>query len=244
MSTLLLALGLATGAAAAEPAVDGATSPVGPEPAVRREARMPYPDRLFYDRSVARSCTVDVTLGDKGRPDDVAVVACETDALGALTAKKLRRWRWAKDAAPGTTIRRTVVYAPPHETTSLPAPGTWRVRQGWTCQLRVGVDLGGEVVVDAVSGEDCGARGGAVAPPSPARVGRRAPAVCPFTMRTTDAGLVDVQAFRCRLPLAAWVRRVAPTLDVEAPVGRVWQVVLHVEPDPARPPLDGPGRLR
>ncbi len=221
-ATLVVGLSLATVAVADE----------GPQ--IRSEARRRYPNKIYKDRSIDRTCTFDVTLDDRGHVTGAQVVECPAE-LASFAERIVRRDRWRKPVVEGTVARVTAHFEAPIDVFQFPHPDTWRYREGPVCDVHLAIGEDGTVRLRSAS-EGCAPaveETTRVAPAPWAGEVKVAPILCPVTFRTKGDEKLDVELFRC--PPATWAHAGAVLDALDWPdLDRVWAVVIGFGGEAAR----------
>ncbi len=203
------------------------------EPVVRKRARMPYPDHKVYDASVPRSCSAEVWVGTKGRPEKITALDCP-EAIEAYTVRRLKRWRWQRSSEAIRTVV-DITYDPPVEALAAPQPDYWRREDIGGCAVRVALTVEGVPEIrDAEA--SCRPGLGPVDGTPAAAVSRRAPAVCPVTFVARVGQATALDLFRCPAKVRAHARRVLETWTWPAAFGEdtPYSVLLQFEGPPSR----------
>lgn len=181
---------------------------------IRKQRWMPYPVRVYGDAQSVKTCIMEVTIDNKGKPKEMEAIDCEPE-LEAWTRKRLRRWRWEKSESPMSTIEVTIDYQPPWVDASLPQPMYWRRRGGEQCEgvLHFGTD--GEPREETQWMEGCPTPVLTALDPIEKPRKQSWPVLCPVTFVVRDFQATGIETFRC----PSFVRREVKTALLRAQWG-------------------------
>ena len=228
LRVLLVGLLSVAGAAVAE-------EPLQAAPEIRELASRAYPRRLSVDDSQTRRCVVEVTLGAKGKPAQVAPLDYP-EALYRYARRHARKDRWVKDAPEGARFAHELVYVPPADSADIPQALTWRFQEpGKSCLLHLEIEHDGAVALGRPAEQaDCVPElPGSLPVPDLPRLRRDAPIECPVRFVVGTEGEVrQVQVYACPNPTWKTARAAVEAVS--------WPVAEHPRAFSVRLQWDGP----